>query len=499
MSDLLLGVDIGTTSTKVILISQDGEILAECSAESEFRSPHPGWAESNPAIWWGNVAALIPACLRIAKVDAKAICGVGVSGMVPAVIILDAAGQALRPSIQQNDARAVQEIQEFQDETDENVVLSRTGSVVTQQSVGPKLRWIHKHEPEIWDSIEHVMGSYDYINYRLTGKIGIESNWALESGMYSLDQDDWWEDVLEISGMDKSWFGPIRKPAELLGVVTSEAAMETGLQRGTPVTAGSADHVASAFSAGLRQEGDLLVKLGGAGDILYVLEELLLDKRLYIDFHIIPNKYLLNGCMAASGSIIRWFREQFSPDKSYSTLDEEAAVIAPGSNGLVMLPYFLGEKTPLHDPLARGVLIGLTLSHTHAHIYRAILEGISFGFYHHLEVLRSLGLKVSQTRVTNGGARSKLWPQITSDVLGLPLEHISDHPGSSLGAAFSAGMGVGIFKDWDEMERFIDIEKTTYPNLNHTSKYHETFEVYQELYEVNKPIFSLITGNEPKV
>jgi xylulokinase len=412
--------------------------------------------------------------------------------MVPAVVVLDASGEILRPSIQQNDARAVEEIREFRETSDEAEILRHTGSAVTQQSVGPKLRWIQKNQPEIWNRVEHVMGSYDYLNYRLTGEFAIESNWALESGLYSLEHDDWWQDMLERSQTNPTWFAPVRKPAEISGYVSKSAATETGLHEGTPVIAGSADHVASAFSAGLKDPGDLLVKLGGAGDILYVLNEYLVDKRLYIDFHVIPGAYLLNGCMAASGSIIRWFRDQFAPGQSYSSLDTAAAEINPCSDGLILLPYFLGEKTPLHDPTARGVLMGLTLSHTSAHVYRAILEGISFGFYHHLQVLNELGLGVNHTRVTNGGARSDLWAQITADVLGLPLEHIAHHPGSSLGAAFVAGVGVDQFKDWGEIDRFLEVEKTTIPIVENTSKYQEYFVVYRNLYEVNKPIFTAI-------
>jgi xylulokinase len=227
-----------------------------------------------------------------------------------------------------------------------------------------------------------------------------------------------------------------------------------------------------------------------------VLDELLIDRRLYIDYHLIPNKYLLNGCMASSGNILRWFRDQFAPGETYANLDQAAIAVPPTSQGLIMLPYFLGEKTPLHDPHARGVFMGLTLSHTRAHLYRAVMEGISFGFLHHLEILRSLGLTVTRSRVTNGGSSNFLWPQITSDVLGLPLEHIAEHPGSSLGAAFVAGIGAGVFKGWGEIERFIVVDKLTIPEARNTAAYQHHYRVYRKLYQVNRPIFGLISGEE---
>jgi xylulokinase len=250
--------------------------------------------------------------------------------------------------------------------------------------------------------------------------------------------------------------------------------------------AGSADHVASAFSAGLAQPGDLLVKLGGSGDVLVCVDEPLVDGRLYLDYHVIPGKYLVNGCMAASGSLIRWFRDQFAPGEDYADLDAAAAPLPPGADGLILLPYFLGEKTPLHDPYARGTLVGLTLSHTRAHVYRAVLEGIAFGFYHHLEVLRERGLAAASARVTNGGARSTLWKQITADVLGLPLEQIAGHPGSSLGAAFVAGMGVGAFADWSEIERYIQVAAVVRPDPARHAAYERMFGLYREVYEALK-------------
>ena len=409
--------------------------------------------------------------------------------MVPTIILVDEKGQPLRRSIQQNDARSHIEIDFFNSQVEQQDIFQRTGSAITQQSIGPKLLWLAKNEAELFKETARVMGSYDYINFCLTGNPVLERNWALESGLYDLHQEGWIDELLSLAQITREQLPPVHNPSDIIGKVTPNAASATGLLAGMPVVAGSADHVASAFSVGLKENGDLLVKLGGAGDILYSLDHLEIDERLFIDYHVIPSLFLLNGCMASSGSIIKWFRNNFAPELEYAELDQEASQIPAGSDGLVLLPYFIGEKTPIFDPLARGLLFGLTLQHTRAHIYHAILEGISFGFYHHLQVLKERDLQVRMVRVGNGGARSKLWRQVTSDVIGYPLEEVADHPGSALGAAFVAGMGVKAFTGWGEIEKYIRIAAITQPDMDHHEKYRQLFDIYQQLYQVNKGNF----------
>ena len=494
MTGILLGIDIGTTATKGILLDPGQGIIAQAEAPSILRSPEPGWAEEDPRQWWENTAVVTRACLGQVRLTGADVAAVGVSGMVPTVIVLDGSGEPLYPSIQQNDARAVQEIADFISAVDPAAVLARTGSAITQQSVGPKLLWLRRHYSEQMARAAHVLGSYDYIVYRLTGELSAERNWALESGLFDLAREDWDPALLDLSEISAAQLGAVHWPAEVVGEITAEAAAFTGLAAGTPVVAGSADHIASAFSAGLNAPGETLVKLGGAGDILYCLDQPLVDERLYLDYHVVPGKYYINGCMAASGSIIRWFREQFAPDLDYGALDAEAAGVSPGSEGLIVLPYFLGEKTPVNDPQARGVFFGLTLSHTRGHMFRAVLEGIAYGFRHHLDVLAARGLAATKARVTNGGARSRLWKQVTADVLGLPLEQIRNHPGSSLGAAFIAGKGVGLFAEWGEIERFVEIDSVIEPDPQAFAGYGELFAVYLALYAQNRDLFRRLGG-----
>ncbi|MHB8133499.1 MAG: FGGY-family carbohydrate kinase [Anaerolineaceae bacterium] len=492
----LLGIDIGTTGTKILLIDNAGGIIAEVNKTATLISLQSNWAEEDPLEWWENVCVGIPECLKLGNVDSANIVGIGVSGMVPTTILVDKNGKPLRLSIQQNDARTFIEIDEFKACVDEKDVFLRTGSAITQQSIGPKLLWLSKNEPDIYKETVWVMGSYDYINFLLTGKATLEQNWALESGLYDIHKKDWDDQLLQLSKITRNQLPEVHLPSDVIGNVSASAAALTGLKTGTPVVAGSADHVASAFSVGVKKNGDLLIKLGGAGDILYSLDSLAINESLFLDYHVIPGLYLINGCMASSGSIIKWFRDQFGAGNDYPALDLEAWNIPAGSEGLVLLPYFIGEKTPIFDPLARGIFFGLSLQHTRAHLYHAILEGISYGFYHHIQVLKEAGFDISRVRVANGGARSKLWRQVTSDVIGLPLEEVANHPGSSLGAAFVAGMGVGEFSDWEEIEKFIHLKPSTIPDLDRHEKYQKLFHLYRDLYLTNQPNFIKLASIE---
>jgi xylulokinase len=487
---LLLGVDVGTSATKAVVVDPSGTMVAQSERPAELSSPHPGWAEEDPGQWWDNVCSL---CRDLPVQDVTAI---GVSGMVPAVILLDDAGRPLRPSIQQNDARAVAEVAELRAALGDGV-LTRTGSAITQQSVGPTAMWIARHEPEAWRAARTILGSYDYIAFRLTGSVGVERNWALESGLFDLGTGAWADDLCAEAGIDPARLPQPRHPDEIIGAVAPDAATATGLRPGTPVVAGSADHVASAFAAGIVDEGNLLVKLGSAGDILMASNEPLVDPRLYLDFHLVPGKYLPNGCMAASGSFIRWFQYSLAAGASLAELDVEAEVAGPGAGGIVALPYLLGEKTPLNDPDARGAFVGLRLDHDRGHLFRAVLEATAYGFRHHLDVFAELGRAPRGIRVTNGGARSRLWKQVVADVIGHPLEALVDSSGSELGAAFAAGMGTGAFAGWDEIERFVRVGDVVAPDPATHEAYRDLYAAYRALYPALDPVLALTRPGKP--
>ena len=485
---MLLGLDLGTTAVKAVVLDSERGLLAAHSLANSPASPHPGWSEQDAEAWLVNALELIPIVCAAASLDPAAITGVGVAGCVPCVLALDENDWPLRPALLYNDARAHAEMEQLAAELGAESILARTGAGITQQSVGPKLRWLQRHEPEVWARTSRIAGSYDWLAGRLADAEFSERNWALESGLYELENDDFAPDLCAAAGIDKAALGPIRDPRQVIGGITETVAARTGLRANVPVVAGMADHVSSAFAAGLAEHGDLLVKLGGSVDVLACSDRPLLDARLYLDAHPSPGLWLPNGCMASGGSGVRWFQRELAAGAPLDVLDAEAAATAPGAEGVVMLPYLLGEKTPVNDPLATGALVGLRADHGRGHLFRAVLESFAYGVRHHLEVLAEHGVRPVRARVTNGGASSTLWKQIVADVTGLELEPVVDHPGSALGAAFAAGMGSAAFGEWSEIARFVTLGEPVLPRADVRPVYDDRYRAYRALYPALKAV-----------
>jgi xylulokinase len=490
MIEALVGIDVGTTACKGMLLAPEGTVLAEASVPQPEYAPHPGWAEADAGAWWENACAV--SRRLIAQSPEVTIRGVGVTGMVPALLLLDGAGEPVRRSIQQNDARAGAEITAMQTETETAAFLARTGSPISQQSIGPRIRWLRAHEPDTIARTARCCGSYDYVTYRLTGSFGIERNWALESGLYDLATGDWADDLCALGGVERGWLPPVRQPTEIVGRVTATAAATSGLPAGTPVCAGSADHVASALATGCVTAGDLLLKIGGSGDILFCTDRGTPHPALFLDYHDVPGRFLLNGCMASGGSLLRWYVAQFCRELTgtdpYTVLDAEAAAMPPGAEGLTLLPYVLGEKTPIFDPAARGVLAGFTLAHTRAHVYRAILEAVVYGFRHHLDVLAEGGHTPRRAVISDGGARSPLWRQIVADIIGMPVTWCDHASGGALGAALVAGVATGRW-DWTMAETVARPRGTAYTDPTTRAAYDNGYSAYRALYPTLVPFF----------
>ena len=486
MRDLGVGIDIGTTAVKIVALSPTGEVVFESSIDHPLFSDQPGCAEEDATLWWASTQTLLKRLC--AAVGSDRIAGIACSGMVPAVVLLDGEGRPVRRSIQQNDSRAGAEIARWKQRINEDSYFSRTGNTINQQVVFPKIDWVRTHEPEVWERTASVVGSYDYVGLQLTGMPTLELNWALESGMWLLRDHSWDPEVLNEMGLPKEMLPEVRAAGSPIGGVTRDVSMATGIDEGTPVFVGIADHVSSAFAMSVIEPGDILLKLGGAGDVLMAVDSPVTDPRLFIDYHPIAGRYLLNGCMASSGSIVRWLLALFGDDDT-TALTRDAELLPPGSHGLVALPYFLGEKTPIFDVDARGVFFGLTLSHGRAHLFRAILEAVAFGFMHHIEVLRDIGMEPKRVVLSNGGARSPLWKQIVLDVIGMPGWYAADNPGSCVGAAAVALQSAGVTAQWEALARFsqqaLPLE---YSPSNH-SQYKRYYAVYRQLYSRLQSLF----------
>ncbi len=469
---------------KAILLDPASGIVASRSHGVELYSDHPGWAEADPAHWWSALAVLIPRLLDDAHASASDVAGLAVSGMVPAVLVLDRAGRPLRRAMLQNDARATTEIAELRTALGDFDMLTRSGSVLSQQSLAPSAMWVARNEPDVWARAASVCGSYDWLARELGARAHVEENWALESGLFDFDRRALVE-VTEATRLTWPTFDEVASPGTLVGEVSEAASLSLGLAAGTSIVVGGADHVLSAYGAGLVNEGECLVKLGGAGDILVVSDEALVDRRLYLDRHPVPGKWLPNGCMATSGSLLRW-EQSLLGGASLGDLDADASQSSPAT--LLALPYFLGEKTPLHDPDLRGVLLGLNLATTRGDVHRAFLEAIAYGFRSHVEVMEENGLGLGRTTVTNGGSKSRLWREILADVLNRELMSVIDHPGAAFGAAVIAGVGMGLIDDWSYVAGALSPGEVIAPRPQNTALYDQRYEEFLRLNEATASI-----------
>ncbi len=488
---LILGLDIGTTSTIGLLLELPDRILAVASRDVTLNAPKAGWAEEDPAEWWANVCDLVPELLAASGRDAAQIAAIGTSGMLPAVVLLDDAGAVLRPSIQQSDGRCGAQVAQMQAELDEAAFLARAGNGINQQLVGAKLRWLAEHEPEVHSRIATVFGSYDFINWKLTGQKTIEQNWALEAGVTDIATGTLSAELAEMTGVPWQALPPRIESVAVQGHVTADAAAATGLAPGTPVTGGAADMIASALGAGVTQAGDVLLKFGGAVDVMTATDQVAPDPRLYLDYHLIPGLFMPNGCMSTGGSVLNWFVAAFCAGRGFGTdpdatsphaaLDQLADAVPAGADDLTVLPYFLGEKTPIHDPAARGLIEGLTLSHTLGHIWRAVLESYGYALRHHVDVLCDMGHRPKRYFVSDGGAASTVWMQIVADTLGAPVQRLGSHPGSCLGAAWTAAVGIGAAQ-WDGISAFVTEADLIMPNPDNQAIYDTGYARFHDLY-----------------
>lgn len=484
MSRYTVGVDIGTTGTKTVLFDVDCGIVAAASRETALHSTGPGIAEADTGQWHRNVVESIREVVTTGGADAGDIGAIATSGMVPAVVPLDGSGKPLRRGILQNDARAHLEVGRLSESMAGVDLVGLTGSALTQQSVAPTMVWLREHEPEVYARTAHWVGSYDWVLTALGAQVHVEQNWALESGLFTI-AGAMAEPVLAAADVDPVTLAPVFRPGTTVGELSRDAADLTGLRAGTALVVGGADHVLSAYAAGVNAPGDALVKLGGAGDILAASNTRVVDERLYLDAHPVPGQWLPNGCMATSGSLIRWFQTLIG-GAELTALDDEAAGRAPAE--VMCLPYFLGEKSPIHDPDLRGVFAGLHLGHTRADMYRSVLEAIAFGFRHHMDVFAEIGLPLRRVMITNGGSKSTLWKQIHADVLGLEMLPVRGHPGASLGAATIAAIGIGALGDWSDVARFITLDAPYVPDPSRKSAYDAAYATWRDLGDAVAPI-----------
>jgi xylulokinase len=497
--NLLLGIDIGTYSSKGALCTPAGEVLAEATIEHGLSLPQPGWAEHDPdAIWWGDFVGLTRKLLGD-RFSGDDVGGVAVSAIGSCLLPVDAEGNALRAGILYGiDTRASEEIAMLDAQFGEEAMFALAGMALTSQAIGPKILWIKRNEPEVYAAARWFYTASSYIVQKLTGEAVIDVHSAsYYNPLFDLRGLKWdprfAEPIVDLERLPRLLW-----PTEIAGSVTERAARETGLQVGTPVTAGTIDAAAEAISAGVSKPGDMMVMYGTTMFFIHLTSEPVPDPRMWATSYVLPGLYSIEGGMSTTGALTRWFRDTLGGEEmaaeaaggpnAYAALAAGAAAISPGADGLICLPYFAGERTPLNDPEARGVYAGLTLSHTKAHLYRASLEATAFGVRHNLETMDAMGAPPKRLVAVGGGAKNPLWLQIVSDVTGLPQDVPERTIGASYGDAFLAGLATGLVPDLDALKNeWVTLALELEPDARVKPIYDEYYTVYRELYEASKP------------
>lgn len=491
----LLGIDVGTYSTKGVLTTPDGEVLHQHVVEHGVSFPRPGWVEQDAdAIWWADVVAVCHS-VRDAGFDTGLIRAVAVSAIGPCMLPVDEQGTPLRPGVLYGiDTRAHEEIDWLNDEFGEDAMFELGGMALTSQAMGPKILWLKRNEPEIYARTHKILTASGYLVFKLTGEYVIDRHTGAHyNPLVDIKTIDW-DDRFAGPIIDLEKLPRMMWSTEIAGYVTGDAARETGLAVGTPVTAGTVDAAAEAVSVGAIYPGDLMVMYGTTMFFILVTEQVVPDARVWSTGYVFPGTRNIAGGMSTTGALTRWFRDQFGQQElaaeatggqnAYAALSDLAGEIAPGADGLVCLPYFAGERTPIHDPDARGVFAGLTLSHTRGHMYRAALEGTAYGVRHNIETLRDIGAAPKRIVAVGGGAQNELWLQIVSDVANIPQVVQQQSIGAAYGDAFLAGIATGIIEDISVLnDTWIEAKTMIQPNLDTNDVYSATYEIYRSLYE----------------
>lgn len=475
---LLVGIDIGTSSSKGVLVSADGTIVARATTPHETSYPHPGWVEHDAeAVWWTDFRTLLAELLP--QAEGRPLAGLGISGIGPVLLPADGAGNPLRPAILYGvDTRATTEIDELNDEFGAEAVLSRGGSALSSQAVGPKIRWLAKNEPDVYARTEMLLMCSSYLVHRLTGRYVLDHHSASQCDpLYDLHAKNWSAEwARRVAGdlplPELAW------PTEVVGEVGPNAAAETGLPQGLPVTAGTVDAWAEATSVGVREPGDVMLMYGTTMFFVQVLTDPRPHPALWGTCGAFPDTYTLAAGMATSGAVTDWLRKLVGGE--FRELVEQAGTVPAGSRGLLLLPYFAGERTPIFDPDARGILAGLTTSHGRAEVYRAALEGIAYGVRHNLEAMGEAGGRAGRLVAVGGGTQGGLWTQIVSDVTGQEQQVPGETVGAALGDALLAGVGTGAAV---APEKWNPVEQVVYPDAANTDKYHSFYDKYRRLYD----------------
>jgi xylulokinase len=506
----LLGIDLGTTGVKAALFAaDDGRVLASAFVEYPLLHPQPGWAEQQPSDWWNATVLAIRTCLVGAvrrNVRPEQVRGIGLSGQMHGIVLLDEQFQVLRPAIIWADQRSDAQCRWITERVGAARLIDLVSNPALTGFSAPKLLWVRDNEPDVFARTRMVLLPKDYIRYRLTGMVGMEISDAAGTCLLDIKSGAWSSEVMDALQLDPALFPPVIASEAVAGTITAEVAAQTALLPGLPVAGGGADNACGAVGNGVVGVGLALVSIGTSGVVLAYAGTPQVDTsgpipRVHTFNHAVPHSWYLMGVTQGAGLSLRWVRDNIGLPESalerwagmdaYDLLAREAASAPVGSDGLIFLPYLQGERTPHLDAYARGGWIGLTASHTRRHLIRSVLEGVAFSLKDCFEIIREQGLSVEQVRATGGGAKSAIWRQIIADVLGVELVTTNASEGPAFGAALLAGVAAGIFPSIPQAcEATVRLIERTEPRSETRRKYAQVYETYRALYPALKPILS---------
>jgi xylulokinase len=502
----LLGIDIGTSGTKTVLFDVEGSTITSATSEYPLHQPHFGWAEQDPQDWWNAVVETISRVVQSSGVNPSDIKGVGLSGQMHGMVLLDKSGKLLRSSIIWCDQRTQAECDQITELVGKDRLIEITANPALTGFTASKVMWVKNHQPELFNQIDKVLLPKDYIRYKLTGVFASEVSDASGTQFLDVPKRRWSEEVLNKLGFSLDWMPEVYESHEISGTISAEAAELTGLKQGTPVAGGGGDQAAGAVGNGIIQPGVISSTIGTSGVVFASMDQFRMDPmgRTQTFCHAIPNTWHVMGVTQAAGLSMQWMRTQFGGMEReladfmgidpYVLMDKEAERAKPGCDGLIYLPYLMGERAPHLDPNARGVFFGLTAKHGRCEMIRSVMEGVVYSLRDCLEIIRDMQVPINEVRASGGGGKSPLWRQMQADVFQTPIAVINSKEGPALGVALLAGVGAGVYKDVKEAcERAIQVVNVQDPIQENIPVYEKYYEVYTDLYPALKDSYRKVT------
>ncbi len=482
-----IGVDLGTSAVKLLLMDEDGSIMNIVSKEYPLEFPHPGWSQQNPVDWYEQSMAGIKELT--ADIDRSKVAGIGCGGQMHGLVTLDKDDQVIRPAILWNDGRTGKETDYLNNEIGKDKLSEYTANIAFAGFTAPKILWMQKNEPELFAKIEKIMLPKDYLAYRLSGSFCTDLSDA--SGMLLLDVKNrcWSKEMMEICGVKESQLPKLYESWEVVGSLKPEIAAELGLSTDVKVVAGAGDNAAAAVGTGTVGDGACNISLGTSGTIFIASKEFGVDENNALhSFDHADGSYHLMGCMLSAASCNKWWVEEIL--KATDFAKEQEDIIKLGENRVFFLPYLMGERSPHNNPDARGVFFGMSMDTSRADMTQAVLEGVTFGLRDSLEVARSLGINIERTKICGGGAKSPLWKKMVANIMNLKVDVLENEQGPAMGGAMLAAVGCGAYPDVETIaKKIVKVVETVEPDPELTAKYEERYQKFRTLYPAMKELF----------